>query len=140
MQHNPEHLFVYGTLRSDFHHPAHDTYISPYFELLGPARVKGKLYDLGEYPGAIATDDDSFITGELYRLKKGADFAWAMAQLDEYEGLNETPPLYLRDLVQVHIVNQTMTTWIYWYNQPLKDETYIVSGDVLQYARDKMNP
>jgi gamma-glutamylcyclotransferase (GGCT)/AIG2-like uncharacterized protein YtfP len=136
--HSHQQLFVYGTLRSDFHHPAHSTYISAYFDFTGPARVKGALYDLGEYPGAIASGD-GFITGELYRIKDDHDFDWAIAQLDDYEGLNETPPLYRRDKVQVHILDQTTTAWIYWYQQPIKEAILVASGDVLQYTQEKMN-
>ena len=50
-------LFVYGSLRKEFGHPAYE-YLSNYFHLIGPARVKGLVYDLGEYPAALPTNED----------------------------------------------------------------------------------
>ena len=44
-------LFVYGSLRSGFRNPVYE-YLTKYFHLMGEAVVKGKLYDLGEYPAA----------------------------------------------------------------------------------------
>ena len=131
MQSSHQHLFVYGSLRSDSGHPAH-RYVSDDFVLLGPARVKGKVYDLGEYPGALASDDDCFIKGELYRLKEKADFSTAAARLDEYEGVNETPPLFTRKLVNVYIDGLITDAWIYWYNGAVTGKPWIESGDALQ--------
>ena len=56
-------LFVYGSLRSGFRNPVYE-YLTKYFHLQGEAVVKGKLYDLGEYPVALPTDEDKFISGE----------------------------------------------------------------------------
>jgi gamma-glutamylcyclotransferase (GGCT)/AIG2-like uncharacterized protein YtfP len=138
MQTSNYQLFVYGSLRRGFNHPAH-AYISEHFVLQSPARVKGKIYDLGEYPGAIPTSEHYFINGELYRLKEGQDFYWAIAQLDDYEGLNENPPLYLRETALVYLENDTTTAWIYWYNMPVEGKHWIASGDVLQYMSEKAN-
>ena len=80
-------LFVYGSLRSGFQSPAYE-YISRYFHLVGNGRAKGKLFDLGSYPGAVPTDDDSFIIGELYDINDPSQFSWAIAQLDDYEGVD----------------------------------------------------
>ena len=77
------HLFVYGSLLKGFHHPAYH-YISEYFNFVAPAKVKGLLYDLGDYSAAVPTDADNFINGELYQLKNEAEYGWAMAQLDDY--------------------------------------------------------
>jgi hypothetical protein len=57
-------LFVYGSLRSGFRNPAYQ-YLACNFRLLGEAVVKGKFYDKGDYPVAIPTSNDAFITGEL---------------------------------------------------------------------------
>ena len=44
-------LFVYGSLLSGFKSPAYD-YISRYFDLVSDGKVKGLLFDMGEYPAA----------------------------------------------------------------------------------------
>ena len=75
-------LFVYGSLRSGFNSDAYQ-YISRYFTLVDNAKVKGILYDLGDYPAALPTEKDFFITGELYYLKNEEEYNWAMEQLDD---------------------------------------------------------
>lgn len=132
-------IFVYGSLRSGFKHPAYE-YISKYFKLVSEARVKGKLYDMGSYPAAISTSEETFITGELYELKNENEFSWAMEQLDDYEGVNPDdgqPPLYIRDVTNVLIDDSTVAAWIYWYNGSVKDQPLIASGDVLQFIQQK---
>ncbi len=133
-------LFVYGSLRSGFKHPAYE-YISRYFTLVGPAKVKGKLYDLGSYPAAIpTTDDDFFIVGELYQLKNEKEFDWAFEQLDDYEGVhpesNESS-LYIRQQETVIIGEETAIAWMYWYNALIEDQPLITSGDVLEFLHHK---
>jgi gamma-glutamylcyclotransferase (GGCT)/AIG2-like uncharacterized protein YtfP len=78
------YLFVYGSLLSGFQSPAYD-YIRRYFTLISPAKIKGKLYDMGDYPAAVPATEDLFITGELYLIKNEPEFSWAMGQLDDYE-------------------------------------------------------
>lgn len=132
-------LFVYGSLLSGFHHPAYE-YISGYFTLIGPARVQGKLYDMGEYPAAIPVNDDAWIVGELYQLNSKDEFDWAFSQLDDYEGVVPDPgetPLYRREPVNVVIDDRDMLAWIYWYNRDINDKPAIVSGSVLQYRDDQ---
>ena len=137
MQHNK--LFVYGSLLSGFHHPAYD-YISRYFTLMGEAKVKGHLYDLGSYPAAVPAQDDAYITGELYRLNNENEFSWAMEQLDDYEGLNvevgETA-LYKREITKVYLGNETTEAWIYWYNGNVTGHPLVASGDVLEFLHQK---
>ena len=132
-------LFVYGSLRSGFRSPAYE-YISRYFDLVGEAKVKGKLFDLGEYPAAKPTNENKFIIGELYQVRNENEFAWAIGQLDDYEGVHvgfDETQLYQRELTEVHIDNRTTNAWIYWYHGDIGDKPVIESGDVLQYIEQK---
>jgi gamma-glutamylcyclotransferase (GGCT)/AIG2-like uncharacterized protein YtfP len=137
---NPiHHLFVYGSLRSGFHNPAYQ-YLSQYFNLIGAGIVKGKLFDKGDYPVAIPTSKEKFITGELYTINSAAEFSYAIGQIDDYEGVlaeaGETP-LYKRETVTVLQNNQQHTAWIYWFNGSVDGLAEIASGDVLKYMQEK---
>jgi gamma-glutamylcyclotransferase (GGCT)/AIG2-like uncharacterized protein YtfP len=132
-------LFVYGSLRSGFRSPAYE-YISRYFDLVGEAKVKGKLFDLGAYPAAKPTEENKFIIGELYKIRNEKEFAWAIGQLDDYEGVDvsfDETQLYRRDITEVHIDNKITNAWIYWYQGDVDDKPVIESGDVLQYIEQK---
>jgi gamma-glutamylcyclotransferase (GGCT)/AIG2-like uncharacterized protein YtfP len=132
-------LFVYGSLRSGFQHAAYQ-YMAKYFQLLGHATVKGKLYDMGDYPVALPTTEEKFIQGELYTLNETDDFSYVVGQLDDYEGLyaeeGETP-LYKRELATVFCNGQSSTAWIYWFNGSVNNLQEIESGDVLEFMRQK---
>lgn len=132
-------LFVYGSLRSGFNHPAF-AYISNHFHLIGPARVQGQLYDLGDYPAAVPSDTGDFIMGELYALNEEQDFSWVIAQVDDYEGVNPDPgevPQYRREMTTVYLDNGMTGAWVYWYNHDVTGKPLIASGDVLQYLQQK---
>ena len=142
MNNSTHKLFVYGSLRSGFRNPVYE-YLTKYFHLLGEAVVKGKLYDLGEYPAAVATEEEKFISGELYSINNPLEFSWAIGQLDDYEGLNteegETA-LYKREEVIAYKDGEAHTAWIYWYNKDLSGKPEIESGDLVQYLQQKNKP
>jgi gamma-glutamylcyclotransferase (GGCT)/AIG2-like uncharacterized protein YtfP len=128
-------LFVYGSLRSGLHN-AIFTYISSYFVLEGMGAVQGKLYDLGEYPGAIPDTGKSHIIGEVYRIEEEEDFEWAMEQIDDYEGYvvsEGATSLFRRELATVSFQDTTIVAWMYWYNRPVGNATRILSGDFVAY-------
>jgi len=135
------HLFVYGSLRRGFQSHAYE-YISRYFNLVGEARVKGRLYDLGNYPAAIPANDESFIVGELYKIKNENEFSWAIGQLDDYEGIDpefDEIQLYRRELTDAIYNDQSIRAWIYWYTRDVSGKPVIASGDMLEYLRNKMS-
>lgn len=110
---------------------------------MGEAVVKGKLYDLGEYPAAAATDEEIFISGELYSINNPLEFSWAIGQLDDYEGLNveeAEKPLYKREEVTAYIKGMPHKAWIYWFNGEISGKPVIESGDLLQYLQQKNKP
>lgn len=132
-------LFVYGTLLSGFHHPAH-AFVSSHFTLKGPARVQGKLYDLSEYPGAVPTNEAVYLEGELYQVNDESEFTYAIGQLDDYEGVLVDPPetpLFRREAVTVFIQNTTSAAWIYWCNLPVSGRPLIPTGGLLTYWKQK---
>ncbi|MEI7736206.1 MAG: gamma-glutamylcyclotransferase family protein [Ferruginibacter sp.] len=139
MQNQVQLLFVYGSLRSGFHHPAYE-YMARNFQLLGPAVVKGKLYDMGEYPVAKPTTEDQFIKGELYAVNENSDFGYVISQIDDYEGLHVEEgekPLYSRELTTAFINDQLVTAWVYWFNENVDGLTQLATGDMLEYLQQK---
>ncbi len=140
MQERIYYLFVYGSLRKGFHSEAYQ-YISHYFHYVGDATVKGLLYDLGPYPAAVPTTEDAQIIGELYEIKNKDEYGYALAQLDDYEGVDPLEgeiKYYRREAVDVFIADHIIRAWIYWYDQTVEGYPLIESGDVLQYMRDKV--
>ena len=132
-------LFVYGSLRSGFRNPAYK-YLARYFRLLGEATVKGKLYDMGEYAAAIATDEERFIHGELYEINEPNEFDWAIAQLDDYEGVSVEVgehPLYKREAATAYLDGSKSEAWIYWFNGETAGYPEVLSGDMIEYLQQK---
>jgi gamma-glutamylcyclotransferase (GGCT)/AIG2-like uncharacterized protein YtfP len=81
------HLFVYGTLRPDASDPLGRRArqrLSAEGGPVGTAHVRGRLYDLGRYPGLWTGPGPARrVTGHVIRLDSPQKtFAW----LDQYEG------------------------------------------------------
>src|SRR5690606_16371739 len=133
------YLFVYGSLRSGFQSNAYE-YISRYFSFFGQAHVRGRLFDMGEYPAAVPVSGDHFIKGELYRVKNEKEFSWAIGQLDDYEGViveAGEEPFYRREIVDVYVNDAIVPAWIYWYNGDVSGRPAIDSGDLLEYLKNR---
>lgn len=133
------HLFVYGSLLSGFNSPAYE-YISRYFSLIGAAKVKGRLFDMGDYPAAVPASDEKFINGELYTIREKSEFSWAITQLDDYEGVlveAGEKPLYRREITEVFFQHAIVPAWIYWFNGDVQGKPGIDGGDILDYLHKK---
>jgi gamma-glutamylcyclotransferase (GGCT)/AIG2-like uncharacterized protein YtfP len=123
------YLFVYGTLRTAALHKMSAT-LNRQGELLGVATMPGRLYDLGEYPGAIPKSGRSVVWGEVYRLRNPTG---TLRTLDRYEGLNgEKQREFRRVRKRVRLVSgKPVTAWVYVLDQPTRGLTVISSGDYL---------
>ena len=135
------YLFVYGSLRSGFKSPAYD-YISKYFSFVAKGKVKGLLYDMGKYPVAKTCVSNHFIKGELYQIKNIDEFSFAIAQLDDYEGIDnvEGNSIFKREKTMVTFENeQTQEAWIYWFAGDINGKELIESGDVLEFMQQQQN-
>ena len=132
-------LFVYGSLRSGFKNPVYQ-YLSKYVSLICEASIKGKLYNLGNYPVGIATTDEKFIVSELYSIKTPLKFSWVIGQHEDYEGLNTEEgekSLYKRQEVIVYQNTNAYLAWAYWFNRDISGNPEIESDDLLQYQQQK---
>lgn len=133
------HLFVYGSLLSGFKSHAYD-YIKRYFKLLGEASVTGTMYDLGTHPVAISKNTGRTIKGELYEIINPHELSFAIAQIDDHEGMypEEGEEVFFeREAADIIFNGATITAWIYWYNRDVSDKPVVESGDMREYAKEK---
>jgi gamma-glutamylcyclotransferase (GGCT)/AIG2-like uncharacterized protein YtfP len=107
-----EHIFVYGTLRSESTHPMASR-LRTGAKLIGKGKTSGLLYDLGAYPGAVfAQGERRCVIGEVFRLGANAKL---LAELDSYEGITGAEDdMWSRVLVEVGLDHGgTVKAWAY---------------------------
>jgi len=84
-----ERLFAYGTLRRGFAPDALAALVAG-FDWEGEASVRGRLYDLGAYPGVVLDPTGAHrVQGEVARFAADAAL-WEL--LDRYEGVDPRHP------------------------------------------------
>lgn len=85
---------------------------------IGRGRVRGRLYDLGEYPGAVLSKTGPVILGQISELPDDPE---VLEKLDEYEGFDPARPkhsLFVRKRHPVSLAGgKEMVCWIYTYNR-----------------------
>lgn len=131
-------LFVYGTLMPALSHPM-ALRLASESRFLGAATVRGRLYDLGDYPGAVPSADPADrVHGALFRL---SDPARSLRWLDAYEGCGEDdaePHAYQRVITSAFLeCGQTTDAWIYYYRWPFGEASLLRDG---RYAGPKRLP
>ena len=128
-----DHVFFYGTLMSPFNRPGRQR-ISPKLNFKGRGFIQAALFDLGIYPAAVPSDDNSKVWGEVYET---IDLAPVLAALDEIEGHRPNEPersLYTRVLTDTTLEDgRVVQAWTYFYNAPLGQAQRIASGDYLDH-------
>jgi gamma-glutamylcyclotransferase (GGCT)/AIG2-like uncharacterized protein YtfP len=126
-------VFFYGTLMTPFNRPGRQR-VNPKMAYAGRGSIRAALFDLGIYPAAIPTDDDSAVRGEVYEM---LDAPTVLAALDEIEGYRAAEPersLYIRILTDVALDDgRQLQAWAYFYNAPLGRAQRIQSGDYLEH-------
>ena len=124
-------LFVYGTLRA-FVVTAAGERLRRQSRLVGRARVAGRLYDLGRYPGlAPPRRAGEWVVGEVYRLKTPR---LMLRALDRYEcGASPGTARFRRERALAHLAPAARRrVWVYRFLGPVRTQHRIVGGD---YAR-----
>lgn len=117
-------LFVYGTLRPEAS-PAALRESLARLRRVGPARLPGRLYDLGPYPGAVPDERcDTLVRGEVLGLPPEPDL---LARLDAYEG-SEFERVRRRVLLDS---GRSCLCWVYAYAGDPGRAPLVASGDYL---------
>jgi len=116
-------LFVYGHLRRG--QIGYDRLgLERRAAWLGEARIHGRLYDIGAYPGLILGSAD-VVHGEVI----GFDDTALWDPIDAYEECDSSQPEtseYRR--VEVDLLGEDARAWVYVFNRPVEDLTLIASG------------
>lgn len=118
------YLFVYGTLMNGGvnHH-----LLARSAELIGPGRMRGRLFLVDYYPGLVDSEDPAeTVAGEVWRLIAPD----VLRDLDDFEGCTEAPPLFLRLSRTVTLDGgDPLSAWVYLYARPISGQQPIPSGD-----------
>jgi gamma-glutamylcyclotransferase (GGCT)/AIG2-like uncharacterized protein YtfP len=126
-------LFIYGSLLETGNE--FGRYLKQHATYYKPGKFKGKLYDIGEYPGAIYQPDGDFVHGSIVTLNNIAE---ALKILDDYEGYGDDqlqPNLFIRKLITITTDAKPVKCWVYLYNHPVSQHKQIYSGDYLAYKK-----
>lgn len=75
-----ERIFLYGTLRRGASRDVREFYSG--VEFVAAGRVRGRIFDFGEYPGFRADSADAWVTGEVFDVTPAA-----LVLLDDWEGI-----------------------------------------------------
>jgi gamma-glutamylcyclotransferase (GGCT)/AIG2-like uncharacterized protein YtfP len=130
-------LFVYGTLQQPGNEFA--AYLNKYYTYLKPAKIKGLLYDVGEYPALIVNSDKPYwINGGLFDIDEKA-----LKLIDSYEGYGdkeEQPNLFKREKHTTSTADGEIDAWVYIYNLPVDGLKLIPSGNYMEYLVKKNPP
>jgi gamma-glutamylcyclotransferase (GGCT)/AIG2-like uncharacterized protein YtfP len=123
------HLFVYGTLQPA-RAPAEIGAAVRRLKRVGAGSVRGRLYDLGEYPGAVVSrTSPSVIKGQVFELPEDQQ---VLSSIDTYEGFDPDHPqssLFVRKRWPVTLADGSrIMCWIYNYNRKPGDAQVISSG------------
>jgi len=118
-------LFVYGTLRP-FSDVAMARWLRRAARYLGSATTRGRLYDLGAYPGLRFAGRRETVAGDVYRIANARVFR----VLDRYEAR------FVRERCSVRLARGAHgSAWVYRYRYPVGRAVHIAGGDYLVYCR-----
>jgi gamma-glutamylcyclotransferase (GGCT)/AIG2-like uncharacterized protein YtfP len=124
-----DYLFAYGTLQPGLA-PTKIARVAAKLRPVGEGFVRGMLYDLGGYPGAVAdTNAKGLIVGTVMELPEDEGL---LARLDKYEGFDPRAPEtseYIRERQVVELtIGGTVECWFYRYNRKARDSDRVESG------------
>ena len=125
-----EFIFVYGTLRKQM---ASDMYhvLATYCDYFSDGVMRGKLYEVCGYPGAIESGDaNDKVSGELYKMH---DPKLVLARLDDYEECSDRFPMpheYSRKRLLIELgCGDSVVAWVYIYKHDVSKLRQILSGN-----------
>lgn len=112
-----DYLFVYGTLNPKWA-PREIAPIVKRLKYIGDGFVKGRLYDLGDFPAIkLRSNSRTRVRGRIYKLPTDRKTIHSIDAYEEYFPTHPDKSLYLRKLTEVELENgKKVRSWIYEYN------------------------
>jgi gamma-glutamylcyclotransferase (GGCT)/AIG2-like uncharacterized protein YtfP len=124
-----QYLFFYGTLLPALA-PKEIAATVRSLRRVGRGHVHGRLYDLGEYPGAVLSASGPVISGQVFELPSDPE---VLKQLDEYEGFDPAHSegsLFVRKKCPVTLQGgKKIRCWVYGYNRHPGSAPGLANGD-----------
>jgi gamma-glutamylcyclotransferase (GGCT)/AIG2-like uncharacterized protein YtfP len=124
-------LFVYGTLLNEDNEYA--VYLKNHSRFYSNGKIKGKLFDIGEYPGAVlSSNSEDYIYGSILEVDHPEN---VFPVIDDYEGYGNDqsmPNEFIRLPVEIETSLTSINCWIYVYNLPIAGLKLIESGRYLK--------
>jgi len=118
----PPFLLLYGSLRRG--EPMFgELALEEALDFVGEVDFPGELYDLGDYPGAVA--GEGRVRGELYRMMR-PEILEALDRYEEYDQADPEGSLFVRRRVPIEGIGEA---WVYLFNGRPTGRWRIASGD-----------
>jgi len=119
-----DYIAVYGSLMRSVNGDTMPK-VDGLVEYVGPCRIGGALYDLGDYPGLVP-DDEHEAVGELYRVLAPKAFR-VLDEFERYDAHDLEGSLYHRRCTRLR--EPRVDAWVYVYNRDVSDRELVESGD-----------
>jgi gamma-glutamylcyclotransferase (GGCT)/AIG2-like uncharacterized protein YtfP len=122
---------LFGTLLDEDN--KYGIYLRDNSRFFAAGKIKGKLYDIGEYPGAVLLHDDGeYIYGVILQIDNSND---VLAVIDMYEGFGDDQPQpneFVRVLIEAETEAGLVNCWFYLYNLPVDGLIGIKGGQYIK--------
>jgi gamma-glutamylcyclotransferase (GGCT)/AIG2-like uncharacterized protein YtfP len=132
------YLFAYGLLMGKTGSFVVDGVLKTQLVPVSRATIRARLYDLGDYPGARASDDPAHrVHGTLFRLRNPGV---ALPVLDRFEAFHPRRPTRSEFVRQIASVSRPrlrapVRAWVYYYNGHPLASALVPGGDYTVHIR-----
>ena len=128
----PTSIFFYGTLMRGF--PLRErSGVDRLIRFVGPGEIRGALFDLGPYPGAI--EGEGTVRGEVYDILAPDSLLARVDAIEHYMPGAPAESQYRRCAVRARLDDgQARNVWVYFYNRPLGTARALADGDYRRHV------
>jgi gamma-glutamylcyclotransferase (GGCT)/AIG2-like uncharacterized protein YtfP len=129
-----DYLFLYGTLLPN-QAPSEVSALIRKLRKVGEGHVPGRLYDLGDYPGAILdARSETNVTGEVFALPDGQSILPDLDSYEDFDPADRRTSLFVRERHPIMLSDgRRLECWVYVYNRNPGEAPLVVGGDYSKY-------
>jgi gamma-glutamylcyclotransferase (GGCT)/AIG2-like uncharacterized protein YtfP len=124
-----DYLFVYGTLAEE-NAPREIADDVKELKYIGKGLDFGRLYDLGDYPGAVLdAGARRKIFGKIYELPSNSKLLNRLDTYEEFDPEHPAKSLFVRRQTSINRPNKKKVKgWVYEYNKGVRHRPLIENG------------